>query len=95
VGYALGNHANFVGGNVLDVLIESTDYWEIDGSGNVWYGRSKKAGLDVGMSEPARLRLRISEITFLNGRSWVNSDKDECEIDAWTSTEALCVIAAR
>jgi hypothetical protein len=95
VGYAFGNHANSAGGNVPGVLIESTDDWEIDGSGNVWYGKSKKADLDVGMSEPARLRLRISEITFLNGRRWVNSATDECEIDAWTLTEALCVIAAR
>jgi hypothetical protein len=82
LGYAPGNHANFAGGNVLDVLIELTDDWEIDGSGNVWYGRSKKTDLDVGMSEPARLRLRISETSFLNGRSWVNSATDECEIDA-------------
>jgi hypothetical protein len=95
VGYALGNHANFAGGNVPDVLIESTDYWESDGSGNVWYGRWKKADLDVGRSEPARLRVRISESTFLNGRRSVYSAKDECEIDAWTLTEALCVIAAR
>ena len=37
VGYALGNDADFAGGNVPDVLIESTDYWTIDDSGNAWY----------------------------------------------------------
>ena len=44
VGYALGNDANFAGGNVPDVLIESTDYWEIDDSGNVWYDGSSTTG---------------------------------------------------
>ncbi len=34
VGYALGNDADFAGGNVPDVLIESTDYWTIDDSGD-------------------------------------------------------------
>jgi hypothetical protein len=44
VGYALGNDANFAGGNVPDVLIESTDYWEIDDSGDVWYDGSSTTG---------------------------------------------------
>ena len=44
-------------------------------------GKWKKADLDVGMSEPGRLRLRIAEVTFSNGRRWVNSASDECE---WT-----------
>ena len=44
VGYALGNDANFAGGNVPDVLTESTDYWEIDDSGDVWYDGSSTTG---------------------------------------------------
>lgn len=44
VGYALGNDANFAGGNVPDVLIESTDYWEIDDSGDVYYDGSSTTG---------------------------------------------------
>jgi len=44
VGYALGNDANFAGGNVPDVFIESTDYWEIDDSGDVWYDGSSTTG---------------------------------------------------
>jgi hypothetical protein len=44
VGYALGNDANFAGGNVPDVLIESTDYWEIDDSGDVWYDGTSTTG---------------------------------------------------
>ncbi len=40
VGYALGNDADFAGGNIPDVLIESTDYWTIDDSGDVWYDGS-------------------------------------------------------
>src|ERR1035438_6320447 len=43
VGYALGNDADFAGGNVPDVLIESTDYWTIDDSGDVWYDGSEVA----------------------------------------------------
>jgi hypothetical protein len=42
-------------------------------------GRWKNADLDVGMSEPGRLRLRVTEITFASGRRWLNSDPDECE----------------
>ena len=44
VGYALGNDADFAGGNVPDVLIESTDYWTIDDSGNAWYDGSSTTG---------------------------------------------------
>lgn len=44
VGYALGNDADFAGGNVPDVLIESTDYWTIDDSGDVWYDGSSTTG---------------------------------------------------
>jgi hypothetical protein len=44
VGYALGNDSNFAGGNVPDVLIESTDYWMIDDSGDVWYDGSSTTG---------------------------------------------------
>jgi len=44
VGYALGNDVNFAGGNVPDVLMESTDYWEIDDSGDVWYDGSSTTG---------------------------------------------------
>ena len=44
MGYALGNDANFAGGNVPDVLIESTDYWEIDDSGDVWYDGTSTTG---------------------------------------------------
>jgi hypothetical protein len=44
VGYALGNEADFAGGDVPDVLIESTDYWEIDDYGDVWYDGSSTTG---------------------------------------------------
>jgi hypothetical protein len=44
VGYALGNEADFAGGDVPDVLIESTDYWEIDDYGDVWYEGSSTTG---------------------------------------------------
>jgi hypothetical protein len=44
VGYALGNDADFAGGNIPDVLIESTDYWTIDDSGDVWYDGSSTTG---------------------------------------------------
>jgi hypothetical protein len=44
VGNALGNGADFAGGNVPDVLIESTDYWTIDDSGDVWYDGSSTTG---------------------------------------------------
>jgi len=44
VGYALGDDANFAGGNIPDVLIESTDYWTIDDSGDVWYDGSSTTG---------------------------------------------------
>jgi hypothetical protein len=44
VGYALGNDADFAGGNVPDVLIESTDYWTIDDSGDVWLDGSSTTG---------------------------------------------------
>src|ERR1035437_2456504 len=44
VGYALGNDADFAGGDVPDVLIESTDYWTIDDYGDVWYDGSSTTG---------------------------------------------------
>jgi hypothetical protein len=44
VGYALGNDADFAGGNIPDALIESTDYWTIDDSGDVWYDGSSTTG---------------------------------------------------
>jgi hypothetical protein len=44
VGYALGNDADFAAGNIPDVLIESTDYWTIDDSGDVWYDGSSTTG---------------------------------------------------
>ena len=44
MGYALGNDADFAGGNVPDVFIESTDYWTIDDYGNVWYDGSSTTG---------------------------------------------------
>lgn len=44
VGYALGNDADFAGGNVPDVLIESTDYWTIDDYGDVWYDGTSTTG---------------------------------------------------
>jgi hypothetical protein len=44
VGYALGNDADFAGGEVPDVLIESTDYWTIDDFGNVYYDGSSTTG---------------------------------------------------
>jgi len=44
VGYALGNDADFAGGDVPDVLIESTDYWSIDDYGNVYYDGSSTTG---------------------------------------------------
>ena len=44
MGYALGNEADFAGGNTPDVFIESTDYWEIDDSGNLFYDGSSTTG---------------------------------------------------
>jgi hypothetical protein len=44
VGYALGNDADFAGGNIPDVLIGSTDYWTIDDTGDVWYDGSSTTG---------------------------------------------------
>jgi hypothetical protein len=44
-------------------------------------GKWKKAEIDVGLSEPARTRLRVAEVTFSSGRHWMNSTLDECE---WT-----------
>jgi hypothetical protein len=46
-------------------------------------GKWRKAEIDVGLSEPGRTRLRISDVTFSSGRHWVNSTPDECE---WTIT---------
>jgi hypothetical protein len=42
-------------------------------------GKWKKAKIDVGSSEPGRTRLRVAEVTFSNGRHWVNSTPGECE----------------
>ncbi len=36
----------------------------------------KKAEIDVGLSEPGRIRLRIAELSFSSGRHWVNSTPD-------------------
>jgi hypothetical protein len=44
-------------------------------------GKWKKAEINVGLSEPGRTRLRVSEVTFSSGRHWVNSTPDERE---WT-----------
>jgi hypothetical protein len=41
----------------------------------------KKAEIDVGLSEPGRGRLRVTEVTFSNGHHWENSTFNECE---WT-----------
>ena len=42
-------------------------------------GKWKKAEIDVGLSEPERTRLKVTEVTFSSGRHWVNSTPDECE----------------
>jgi hypothetical protein len=44
-------------------------------------GKWKKAEIDIGLSEPGRTMLRVTEVTFSSGRHWVNSTPDECE---WT-----------
>jgi hypothetical protein len=44
-------------------------------------GKWKKAEINVGLSEPARTRLRVAEVTFSSGRHWVNSTPDIC---GWT-----------
>lgn len=41
-------------------------------------GKWKKAEIDVGLSEPGKTRLRVADVTFSNGRHWVNSISDEC-----------------
>ena len=39
----------------------------------------KKAKIDVGLSEPGRTTLRVTEVTFSSGRHWVNPTLDECK----------------
>ena len=41
-------------------------------------GKWKKAEIDVGLSEPGKTRLRVADVTFSNGRHWVNSIAEEC-----------------
>jgi hypothetical protein len=79
VGYALGNDADFAGGNVPDVLIESTDYWTIDDSGNAWYdgfsttGPVQETTLIARIPGALKARSRLSSNQNFDGSSFINN----------------------